>query len=252
LFQREDDSGIHPEATNVGSAITGTHKHKSSPYSESENLSTESQLDPDVVGPDVDDRRKAEIAANHIASAMRLINVNRAQAQFRFRVAVDENGDGKGENGSLEELAGKALLRGSNQTLDPPVLGIGTFSSFNRDGTAMHQGYIYRLYLPRSGGMAVAEDFAGSLPIGLVHPVLAEKRFVLYAWPAKHGLTGRRTFVQTETGRPLWTDAEIYSGDSGPEPDAAFVPVAGMSGGITGDLAVDAVGRDGNTWVRLE
>ncbi len=66
-------------------------------------------------------------------------------------------------------------------------------------GEAKRSGYLYRIYLPSTGGGAVGEPVEGFSDRSGIDPDLAETNWCMYAWPVKYGVTGKLTFM-TNTG----------------------------------------------------
>jgi hypothetical protein len=75
-------------------------------------------------------------------------------------------------------------------------------------------------------------------------PDLAERVWCLYAWPIRYGPGSFRTFFVNHEGRVLTTEHPGYRDDHGPQPNAAFA----TGDSITGPIAADATGGDGNVW----
>lgn len=173
-------------------------------------------------------------------------NVISALAQVQATARIDEDRDGTGEFGGFLELSGAVAGRMA-QPLSPPVMS-RAFGSLSQGGEASRAGYLFRIYLPDARGQGVGEPATGFAP-GMVDANLAETTWCLYAWPQAYGATGTRTFFTSQAGDVLWCDSAAYSGPGkGPAPEAAFRP--GARGGITGPVAVGAVGHDGNTWTQ--
>jgi hypothetical protein len=121
-------------------------------------------------------------------------------------------------------------------------------------GLASKTGYNYRIYLA-----ADPETFGDDKTLGgtaaeggpKVSPAaikLQEGHFVLYAWPCEAGGTGRRAFAITEMGEVYssWMEAKRYSSTDGPAANAAYPPGEKP---LTGKLADEVAGNDGNVWI---
>ena len=188
---------------------------------------------------------EVRLRTNQVAAVATSRNVISALAQFQQIAKADEDADGTGEYGGFLELAGGAAGRMAS-TLNPPVLS-SAFRVLSPAGEAQRSGYCFRIYLPDGRGQGVGEPATG-FSRGLVDPQLAESTWCMYAWPVEHGRTGVLTYFTNQGGDVLATDTARYSGSgAGPAPDAAFLE----RGSITGRIAVDARGADGNAWKQV-
>jgi prepilin-type N-terminal cleavage/methylation domain-containing protein len=189
----------------------------------------------------------ARLASNETAAIAGLQAIASAQAQFQKRGAADEDFDGWGEYGSIGELTGMALVRGTGKRLRPAVLNT-SMGALNGNGEVVTRGYLYRLYLPDASGGGVGEVGGGGAGAGIA-PDQAEITWCCYAWPIQYAQSGRRTFFINQTGEILATDVEAYSGPgTGPVAGAAFAG-GGLSMSITGAIAIGSTGRDGAVWL---
>ncbi|MHC4958793.1 MAG: type IV pilin protein [Planctomycetota bacterium] len=189
----------------------------------------------------------ARLSSNETAAIGGLKAIAAAQAQFQKRGAADEDFDGWGEYGSLGEMAGKVIVRGTGKSLRPAVLNT-SLAALNTNGEAVTRGYLFRLYLPDGAGAGIGEVGGGGAGAA-VSPDQAEITWCCYAWPIQYAQSGRRTFFTNQTGEILATDVESYSGPgTGPVAGAAFGG-GGVSTSITGAVAMGATGRDGEFWV---
>jgi hypothetical protein len=166
---------------------------------------------------------KPEIKARHLGAEAMLRNLIASQAHFQATGLADEDQDGVGEFGSLDELTGNFGVRGGRK-LEPPVLS----KSHRRlpNGSYERAGYRLRIHLPDT-------------------PAESEKYWCAYAWPIERGETGVFTFFVNQEGETTATADGNYSGDVEPDATAAF---ASADGGITGPAAVNAKGSDGSLW----
>lgn len=189
----------------------------------------------------------ARLNANESAAIATLRNVVSAQAQVQAQAAIDVDADGIGEHGFFAEMAGSVALRGAGIILTPPVLS-GALGIVNASNV-QKAGYLFTLYLPAALGAPVREAAAGGDPGGL-NDDLAENTWCCYAWPVNRQNTGNRAFMVNQSGDLLQTNNAVlnYSGAAAPPAgDAAFT----AAGDITSNLAIGAVGQDGNTWVSV-
>jgi len=198
----------------------------------------------DIKQPGAGNAEARSQKANGIAALATLRNLVSAQAQFQAVGVVDTNQDGTGEYGTLAEMAGVAVLRGSKNKMAPPVLT--PLFGQSKNGRITRSGYHFRLYLPGKGGTAVNEKD----PAAKIDGRLAEVVWCAYAWPVKAGTTGTHALFINQMGDVLTTPAGSYSGENEPSPYAAFPPTADgkPAKSITGDVMPGKKGSDGRTW----
>jgi hypothetical protein len=93
---------------------------------------------PDLDGP-------PRPGADASAAISRLRNIHSAEMEFIAARAIDLDGDGRGEPGTLEELTGVKPLRGGGDRLAVPLL----FPFFHHveEGCVLSCGYLFRLEL---------------------------------------------------------------------------------------------------------
>ena len=189
----------------------------------------------------------ARLSANEAAAIATLRNFMGAQAQFQAAAVCDEDQDGVGEYGGLAELTGSAAGR-MHAKLAPPVLH-PAFAALNANGETERNGYLYRIYLATKAGAGTGEPAKGFARNGGHDVNLSETVWCGYAWPARHGLSGKRTFFINQEGDVLATEESAYSGTgAGPAPDAAFT----AANRIAGATALGTAGADGNRWERVD
>ena len=185
----------------------------------------------------------ARLNSNETAAIATLRNLISAQAQFKSTARADENANGIGEYGYFNELAGGGPVRGTTTTLTPPVLSTA-FRTTNNTGMVSRNGYNFLIALPSDTGYGL--DAQGVFPNDAD---LSETTWICYAWPADYGNTGNRTFFVSHGGSIVATEDSTYSGSTLPMGLAsAFTGNAGVSSPITGQIASNATGRDGNFW----
>ena len=191
----------------------------------------------------------ARISANEAAAIATLRNLTSAQAQVQASDAIDEDNDGAGEYGSFGELSGVQNVRGMMNMITPSVLsgafGILTNSQVSRSG------YLYQIFLPDAAGAGVAENATGGITAGTVDPNLCEVLWAAYAWPVNRQTSGNRAFFTNQAGDILQcqNDVATYSGTTTtPTADAAFT-TAGL---ISGMVAVNTTGQDGERWTTIQ
>jgi len=93
---------------------------------------------------------------NETAAIATLRNIYSAQQQFRDRGVADTDGDGRGEYGLAGELAGECFVRGTQESLDPPLLS-AAFRVVDESGAVRRSGYHFRIVLPGQAGTHVTE-----------------------------------------------------------------------------------------------
>ncbi|MEO0478588.1 MAG: type II secretion system protein [Planctomycetota bacterium] len=168
-----------------------------------------------------------------------------AQAAFQGAGAVDQDGDGLSEFGTLRELTGGVDLPGTGDRVRPPYLP-RSVGNVDAQGRILKSGYYFQLYLPDATGLGIA-DITGSR--ALVDANTSELHWCIVAWPVRHGQTGRHAYFLNERGDLLKSDEAGYSG-------TANAPPAGCAivGNTTPDhligtsVAANTVGSDGFRW----
>jgi type IV pilus assembly protein PilA len=197
----------------------------------------------------------ARLNANESAAIATLKNISSGQSQCQASGVVDANSNGQGEYGFFGELSGRTLIRGSTQSIVPPVLS----AAFGNVAAARvsRSGYIFQMFLPDSAGLGIAEDADGGDldDDNGVDAGQAEVLWCCYAWPATAGNSGNRTFFINQTGDVLATNgaATKYSNSVPivPTYEVAFsgsVSTTSMGVGV----AANTLGKDGNTWVVVQ
>lgn len=177
------------------------------------------------------ERRSGSLRYEESAAIAKLHCLYEAQLRLRDRVALDADGDGRGEFGDFAALAGTA----------PPGpvewrLAAGTIVS----GLATHLGYHVAIHLPTRDGLD-ASDAAED-----VDHERAEREFVACAWPATEG-GGKRAFCMAADGH-VWCFPNADRRYLGPDrPVLAEVARATA----TGD-ADERLGGGGQPWYRVE
>lgn len=131
--------------------------------------------------------------ANATAAIARLRNIWSAETDFIAARAIDLDGDGRGEPGTFEELAGVKPLRGGGDPLKVPLLS-STFTHVE-EGSILACGYLFHLEL--------FADPAAASPVAT--------QFRADAWPdPKTGHGDRRFYVDGDgvvmekRGRDVW------------------------------------------------
>jgi len=188
----------------------------------------------------------ARVSANEAAAIQTLRTISTAQAQFSRSAVADEDRDATGEFGMLGELAGSAAVRGGTSRTPTDLSAAMGLVTVN--GEVEKSGYVFRIYLPDGAGLGVQESSGGGVPAGVLGADLAEGYWCCYAWPARRGSTGRRTFFIDATSDIVSTDAPDYSGVNCPAIKAGSAYQSSNVDSMTGSLAVGTIGADGNLW----
>jgi hypothetical protein len=158
-----------------------------------------------------------QMGTNEKLAVSRLRTVAAAQTQAQCLAVIDTDEDGQGEYAYLRELTGAAKARQPGDGIKFPLLGSG-LKRLGPGGGVSADGYNFRVFLPGAGGTMLGAETAD----GEVSADGAETRWVCYAWPVRHGVTGRRTFVIDQDGRILATEAKDGWGSTGPDALAAY------------------------------
>jgi len=168
------------------------------------------------------------------------------QDPFRENALVDQDGDGVGEYGFIQELRGTADLRGRKGMKTPEYFFFPDVVPLELvDGIFQGSGYCFKLYLPGDAGAALSEEKGKPLPLANAEGIdLQEKHFVLYAWPQRLGKTGNRAYAISEQGEVWKTqmDTAKYEGSKS-------IPAVGAVYEKEPFTSKFGRGSDGNTWV---
>lgn len=184
------------------------------------------------------------IDVSESAAIATLKNLRTAQQQFVDSGAVDLDGDGRGEPGTIGELSGAVNLRQSRLRMAPPhriaAPVLGPIFARGQDGRVEHWNYRFQLWLQGVDGLWVGDDRVGSAVTG---------DWCAYAWPATEE-HGRRTFFLDGRGN-VWstTNADRRYGGAHVVPVDAALP---SSDAHATTEAGARVGRDGMVWVCVD
>lgn len=192
---------------------------------------------------------RSKLDADETAALATVRQIVQSQMLFANRKEADLNGNGTGEYGTFGEMSGNVAVRaasGGTRYMDPGAIN-PSFRAISPIGEMVRNGYYYRLYLPGSAGEGILELPGGGADAS-VSADLADSTWCIYAWPQRHGVTGRRTFFSNQSGDITSTDDPRYSGPGAPLPAGGAFAEPGPAGNINGLVAVNELGRDGNTW----
>jgi hypothetical protein len=172
------------------------------------------------------------IQENEKNAILMLKKIDRAEIEFWLEAIVDQDRDGAGEHGFLEELAGLVKCRDADNEPNGPIFSnsphvlpkeLGMTDTFLGEGeqdVSEVSGYCFQVFLPTGDG-----DDATSRRTDRVNIRAAWDFFIAYAWPIEAGVTGNRVFVIHPPGEPhFWANSDkTYSGRmNGPAWDAAL------------------------------
>jgi hypothetical protein len=198
----------------------------------------------------------ARMTANESAAIATMKNLGSSQAQLQASAVIDANGNGAGEYGYFQELAGvrnvktgsPATGEGVNRVI-PPTLS-GAFGRLDANGRVLRSGYYFEMYLP-----GVDAAWLDEAPVTAAYPAVeagwAEVTWAVYAWPASFGSSGKRAFFCNQAGEVLQC-ANVttrYSGTTSiPAPAAVLRASATNKTSMSHSLAINSTGNDGNFW----
>ncbi len=209
---------------------------------------------------------RSRMTSNETATVGSLRTMVASEAQFQGAMVVDQDLDGTGEYGYLQELAGAMganvprVVAGQAQSNVRPgefitqVLGVVA-----ANGTASKSGYMYYMYLPNAGGTTSPE--VPGLWAGIAGDANSqETRFMCYAWPNTYDQSGKRCFVVNQQGEVFAArnvtagGVPLYSGAVGALAPAAMdstAPVANQNdiSAPFADSTAGTPGVDGQLWV---
>lgn len=164
------------------------------------------------------------------------------QQSFRRQKYCDQNNNGVGEYGFLQELAGRMHVRGKQQVVKPALIT----ERFEKKFLVYH-GYYFCCYLPGIK-KAMSEIDAYPLQENAGNTItLQEQHFVIYAWPQEYGQTGNRTFAMNESGVILHSSDHSYDKENIPPAMAAYNQYSENSYNLRG-VWQDGIGLDENEW----
>lgn len=193
--------------------------------------------------------------------------IARAQKVLKSSAAIDCDGDKNGEYGTLQELAGRRVLRlalgkealgsADQVLLSPPKIASDLFKADAR-GWIHSYGYYFRLYLPGRDGQALAEPPPGAR-FPAIDPDLAEQYWCCFAWPMSHGSSSGACYYIDQTGILFRSDDPCLANQGklmAPAPWAAqdIYTEADLSMGQKNKVRTNdccRIGKDGRIWTRI-
>jgi len=184
----------------------------------------------------------SRIASYETSASATLRSLAAAETTFVTRNIVDQNGNGSGEYGFLQELTGYVIPR-SKTALLPTGEGISAaLGKTDANGISTKSGYCFQLWLPTAAGPAEHEGAKTVPAANALDAPAQETRWACYSWPVQHGSTGYRCFVVNQ-------QAEVYQApnDDGSGKALYSAPTKGPTSGAAFDPAsADAANLDGN------
>lgn len=185
---------------------------------------------------------KARMEANEASAKATLRSVTTAQAMFQMEAAVDQDQDGTGEYGYLQELQGTAVLRGKDERLSRPyIAGMG----FHK-GVGQKSGYNFYCYLPGKDRATGEDSMNPTTDEDEIN--LQENRYIIYAWPVKNGETGRSAFAITQSGELYQCEDHSYFGRNRPNPEDVFSKTSDNAKNLEGNIAEWEYGYNDSFW----
>lgn len=146
-----------------------------------------------------------------------------AEGVMREQAEIDPDNDGVGSAGLIEEVAGRANVRGRfTPLLAPMAMARGATVVRVPGGPCLQlDGYCFLVCVPRLGGGWVSDPQESSK----IDEERAERRFVAYAWPAHAEAALSESFFIDEhenilVQRP--TPGSAYAGQRSPSCEAAL------------------------------
>jgi len=206
---------------------------------------------------------RSQTSSNETATVGTLRTVVYSQAQFKAAAVVDQDGDGIGEYGYFQELAGAAAPRTvANQIPTDVRLGEYVTQVLGRvspQGIATKSGYCFKMFLPSASGPA---GETSPLSAGKAEDAdLQEQAFICYAWPVTFESSGMRCFVVNQRGNVFTAKnsgaggSPTYDGfNKAPDATAAFAKDDENARNFIGnfpDIDNGEQGNDGQIWVSI-
>ena len=114
---------------------------------------------------------RSRISSNEVTAIGTLTTLRTVQAQFQQVLCVDQNQNGVGEYGLLEELTGMVNCRGRSTSRTPGEFISQELGAVDANGIATKAGYDYLIYLPTNAGTAKSEGAIGTGGTAVHRPV---------------------------------------------------------------------------------
>ncbi len=193
---------------------------------------------------------RARISSNETSAIGTLKSLATAQQQFQQQCLVDQDFDGAGEYGVLQEMAGTVPCRASGLVADPTFMAVpfGTSAAVGVNGAASSSGYDVLVYLPNAIGIAMNERVLVARGAVALDANVQESCWVAYAWPTDLESSGVRVFGVNQEGQVYQSSNALNRYDGAMnmvQGDAAF----SVAGDITGPMDVGGPGQGGDPWL---
>jgi len=203
----------------------------------------------------------SRIASYETGAAGTLRSLAAAQSTFVARCLVDQDGDGAGEYGFLQEMTGVLVPRTRTSQLAAGEVFSAAMGVVNAVGVASKSGYAFRMYLPTAAGVAVNETVGVVPAANAADGNVQETRWACYAWPMDYGSSGYRCFVVNQqaevyqASNDAGAGAGFYDGDGVvgagaiPGPASAYDPAGPNAANLDSAFpAPGTVATDGQQW----
>ena len=181
---------------------------------------------------------KARMEGNESSAIGTLRTLSVSQAQFQSQAYVDQDKDGTGEYGFIQELAGTVAVRGKTEPISEPLVSSGRMVA-DGNGVFLRSGYCFYCYLP-GVEKAIGEAEGVGIESGTDVADAQEQRFVIYAWPVTPNETGRRAFVVNQSGQIYTNWSFTYNRNEKPNPEDAFSRESPNAYNLEGEISGDA------------
>jgi len=198
----------------------------------------------------------SRIASYETASQGTLRSLAAAETTFVTRCIVDQNGNGSGEYGFLQEMTGYVIPRGRAAVL-PTGEGISSaLGKTDANGISTKSGYCFQLWLPTAAGVATHEGAKTVPAASALDAPAQETRWACYSWPVQHGSTGYRVFVVNQQAEVYQAPNDDGSGKAlysapakAPAAAAALDPASANAANLDGNFPQSGTAAtDGEMW----
>lgn len=146
---------------------------------------------------------RARISSNESSAIGSLRSISTSEVQFQQQALVNQDLDGSGEYGLLDELGGIKTLAVSGEVADPAFITAGLAPNLADDGIGDKSGYLYKCFLPGDIQDDATAERAASNDAATID--LQEQKFRVFAWPTSAETTGIRAFAVDQGGDVLST-----------------------------------------------
>jgi prepilin-type N-terminal cleavage/methylation domain-containing protein len=182
---------------------------------------------------------RARMSANEGSASASLRSLASAEASFAKANSVDQDNDGQGEYGTLNELTGQTNVRkvaADGTTNIGTKLAIGDMSvamaatavqsaSVPGVGLAAKSGYYYHIYLPGIVTDLVDNNTIQGISSDNDAVQQQENRWICYSWPSTFKSSGMRAFVCDQSAE-VYASANTIPGTNNPVWDGTIAEPA--------------------------